>query len=280
MSDLSDPFTESRMTLSGGPLNIYAGELNTENSKSSIGILMGDKYKNPVPKGTSVWVTTTGGIVTTSTGFTENINLQPVTPAETVTKTNEGMTYVTLYAGNPFPTRENSRFIPNPNAQIGGSASFEMPSFDFDGDGVDNDGIAIVAAYSQGVDNEGRTVTVWNYVPIIFSLQVSTFEIESDKDIVYLGQTATITVTVHDKNGNPVMGGSKLTFETSNGVLSTKEIITNAFSGTEYRISLLNNLDPDVDQATDTIVSVKLDSPNGKMSSFSQPIHLEITATP
>jgi len=289
-----DPFTDSRITLAGAPLNIFAGELNTAESKSSISVLMGDKYMNPVPRGTAVWFTTTGGIITTSTGYTELAppEITRTTESEIYSLVYEGITYVTLYAGNPFPTLQNSGSLVNPNypgygpehfalADIYGVNPFDYdlngvrdPIFDYDGDGVSNDGIALVTALSQGVNDDGEQVIAWNFVPIIFSLQVAVFTVQSDKASLEIGETATITVRVYDSNGNPVVGGTEINFLSRWGSVSTNQITTNTPGTTIYQIALTNNLDPDVDESTDAIITVSLDGPNGTLTAFSPPVYL------
>ena len=286
MTDLSDPFSESHMTLSGGPLNIYAGELNTESSKSSIGILIGDKYNNPVPAGTAAWLTTTGGIVTTSTAYTEEAPevISAVTESEEYTATYEGITYVTLYAGNPLPTVVNSGTLANPNySSHGGPASFNIASLllasgygDFDYDGDYNDGIALVSAYSLGLDENDDQVVVWNFVPIVFSQQVNTFTVVPNVSSIDIGETATFTITIMDVNGNPVVGGSEISIDATYGTLSTREITTASPGRTRYTVSLTNTLDYLTDVATNAVVTVSIDSANGNFTASSAPIILTV----
>lgn len=259
-TDWSDPFTQSRMTVAGSPLNIYAGELNSEYSRSQITVLIGDRYQNPVPEGTAVYFTTTGGIVSTEQGFTNE----------------HGLCTNTLYAGNPFPTLLNSSELPNPNVSLGGPVTFQMPRFDFDGDGNDNNGICVVSAYSDGVDVQGNQVKVWDYVPIIFSLDVTTFEIEVEKTFMYIGETIFVTITIHDINGNPIAGGSMIKIDTAFGGLSTSQIETDSPGTTTYRVALTNNLDPAVDKAGDTVVNVTLESPNGNITDISEPVFMSL----
>jgi hypothetical protein len=259
-SDLSDPFTNSRVTVAGSPLNIFAGEMGTDNSKSTISVLIGDRYNNPVPEGTSVYFTTTGGIIDTKTGFTNA----------------QGIATVTLFAGNPLPTLLNSGTIANPNASLGGQSNFTMPLYDFDGDNVKNNGIAIITAYTQGVDQKGRQVTVWNYVPIAFSRQVTTFTVEPGTTTLLNGKSTDITITIHDFNNNPVMGGSTLEFSTALGSLSTTKVTTNSPGTNTYRVSLTNDIDPINDTPGNTVVTVKLTSPNGNLTETSAPIYMDI----
>ncbi|MFC1552465.1 Ig-like domain-containing protein [Candidatus Latescibacterota bacterium] len=295
-TDLDDPFGESRITIAGGPLNLFAGELNTLDSKSQITVLIGDKYNNPVPSGTSVFFSTTGGIVTTSTGYIGNIPVPPFTPettSEYITEDNEGIAYVTLYAANPFPTvLSGDLIIDNPNAEIPGSPDiFDISSyrnFDYDGDGEPNDGIAIVTASTRGLthdrdlDGYDDQVIAWNYIPIIFSksvdlnpLSFSKFTVTTDKDILHLGETAILTIRLYDNNGNPVVGGSTLVFTSDVGALSPATIETTGRE-TTYTVSITNDKDPQFGISGNAVVGVKLTSPNGNISTLSPPILLDI----
>ncbi len=258
-SNLNDPFRNSRMTLAGGPLNIFAGELNTTASKSTITVLIGDRYRNPVPEGTAVYFTTTGGIITSKTGFTNA----------------DGLASVTLYAGNPFPRWADSSVIANPNKSLGGPTTFTMPGYDFDGNGTMNDGVATVTAYTEGVDQLGRQVTVWNYVPIVFSKEVSTFQVTPESVNLLNGSSTVIHVKLHDSNGNPVVGGSTLDFSTTLGTLSASRITTNALGGTNYTVTLTNDIDPVNATPGNTVVTVKFKGANGEETRSTVPIYMD-----
>jgi len=226
-------------------------------------------YNNPVPEGTAVYFTTTGGSISTNSGFTDE----------------KGMATVTLYAANPYPTRQNSNRIENPNTE--GPEYFDMPVsallrpwFDLDGDGTLNNGIAIVTAYTEGVDDEDNDVTVWNYTPIIFSFAPTTFTVESAAPTVYRGETATITITLRDANGNPVMGGSELKLSSKIGSLSTATITTASPGSTVYTVALTNDLDPLSDLPGNTVINVALTSPNGDVTVTSAPIYMDTNTRP
>ncbi len=113
-------------------------------------------------------------------------------------------------------------------------------------------------------------------MPIVFSTQVATFTIETDKNLLYIGETATLTIRVYDINGNPVVGGSRFEFSSTWGNLSAKDMVTNTPGRTIYSITITNNL-VETNNPTDAVVSVDLESPNGYLTRFSPPILLSNT---
>jgi hypothetical protein len=262
-SNPGDPFTNSRMTVVGWPRIIFAEALNTDESKTTISVQVCDRYNNPVPEGTAVYCTTTGGNIYTTTGFTNA----------------QGIATVTLFAGNPFPTLLNSGSIENPNKSIGGPDSFIMsdylmPSFDFDGDGDLNNGVAIVTAQTQGVDQNGRQVTVWNYVPVVFTKWISVFTAEPATTNLLNGQSTIITITVHDTNKNPVIPGTEITITTDLGAISTSKITTDDLGSIKYYVTLTNNIDPINGTPGNTVVTVKLKNKNHELQVSTVPIYM------
>jgi hypothetical protein len=276
-SNLDDPFTESHVTIASSMLNLFAGEFNTVNSKSTISVQICDRYFNPVPEGTAVYCTTTGGNIDTSTGYTNA----------------QGIATFTLFAGNPFPTLVNSSSIENPNAALGGPARFTFPTFDYDSNGVPNNGIAFISCYTKGLDQNGRQITAWNYMPIVFSTRLNftngaEFSVTPGVVSLLRGQSTDIVIVIHDDNGNPVIGGSTIEISTpvmesgstTVGKLTTTKITTNSPGQTVYSVSLTNNLNPNryptPDISQNTIVTVTLRSPNGDYTRHSVPIFLSV----
>jgi len=262
LSTPGDPYTNSRIKLYSGPRNIYAGAIGTDYNKATITAAIADRYNNPVPPGTAIYFTTTGGYITNATGYTDE----------------NGMATVTLYSGNPFPTLDNSSKIPNPNYDPndpGSPEEFEIPKWDFDDDGVYNDGIATVIASTEGIDQNGDEATVWNFCQVIFSGPVHTFTVTSDADTLNIGQVAVIYITIKDINGNPIVGDSAITITASEGKLSTKSITTGDPGQIIYTTTLTNDLDPLTDTPGYAVVSVKLVSPNGNHTvELDKPIYL------
>jgi hypothetical protein len=74
---------EAHLSIGANPLNIPGLDMNSVTS--TIGVLLGDKYSNPVPQGTAVYFSSTEGVITTNTGFTDAT----------------GHASATLYSGNP-----------------------------------------------------------------------------------------------------------------------------------------------------------------------------------
>jgi hypothetical protein len=121
-------------------------------------------------------------------------------------------------------------------------------------------------------------VTVWNYRPIVFSQEVSMFTVDPGLTTVLRGESTDITVMVHDLNGNPIVGGSTIEFSTQMGVLSTAKITTYTPGVTVYTVTLTNDLDPLVDTAGNTVVTVRVKSPNGEYTKQSVPIFMSVSS--
>ena len=63
------------------------------------------------------------------------------------------------------------------------------------------------------------------------------------------------------------------------GELSTKVLTTGSPGGTTYKISLTNSLDPLSDSSGDTVVSVKLTTPNGGDKTVSSiPVYMSVSS--
>lgn len=230
-----------------------------------IGVILGDKYNNPIEEATTVYFTTTGGIITT----------------DAMTDAN-GRASVTLQNCYPFPFIESNdpnqltaSNIPNPN-----DSNIPLTVYipDFEGSVIknsvsayddygSNDGIAVLLAYTWGRNQSNELKKVWGTSMVVFSTSIHTFTVQADRDTLYIGQSANLNIRLFDINGNPVANGSNLTVSTTAGKLSESSLIASGdqygYGTTYFSTSLLDNLDPLEDESQQTIITLSLNSPNG-----------------
>ncbi|MDZ7372352.1 MAG: hypothetical protein ONB23_00140 [candidate division KSB1 bacterium] len=254
IEDISSPAT-SHLSVGVNPINVLGWGF--VNNTVEVVAVVGDRYNNPVPAGTAVYFTTTGGVIATYTGFTDE----------------EGVARVTLRTGQPYPTLDRFyQTITDPNT----GNIIPRPAFDFDGDGRENDGVARILAVTEGVDASGRAVKVWNVCNVVFSGPISTFVVTADRDTLYPGESATITIVIHDQNGNPIVPGSRIMAEAAAGKLSWSDLTTDDPGRVRYSLTLTNNLDPTDPEArpTATPVTVRVQSRNGNVEASTPPIQL------
>jgi len=186
---------------------------------------------------------------------------------------------VILQNTNPFPRLKapdtqqyTGTYFPNPNDSER-MINFVMP--DFEGGKVlntlgnmgNNDGIAAVVAMTSGKDQSNNDITVWAYTPIVFSTSVLVFKVDIDKNTLKVGEVANIVIEIYDLNGNPVAAGSTLKVGTDGGKIGNTDLIPAAdrwgLGITRFATTLVNNLNPEEDDAKTATVEVELKSPNG-----------------
>jgi len=237
-------------------------------SGTAITALLGDKYNNPVDEGTAIYFTTTGGVVTTD-----------------VQTNSSGFAVTSLFSGEPFPyvcpldPINNPHNIVNPNDPalylpivINDFESSVVPNSC--GNAGENDGNAVIYAYTWGRDQNGNDASVFATTQTVFGGRIDTFGVFVDPpvDTLELGENATIKIVVWDLHGNPPASGSSMQASTSAGKLSVEEFFPSrdryGFGGTRYSTNLLNNLDPFEDEPQMAEVTIELDAPNpnGKRS--------------
>jgi len=245
-----DPYqSSSHLAIGAGPINILGW--NRVNNRTTITVVVGDEYNNPVPEGTTVYFTTTGGVAATATGYVDE----------------NGVATITLITGAPFPTVARYHGLLNPNIEPPESIPGDPPNFD----GIDgpNDGIARVLATSEGVDENGNSAIAWSVCDVVFSGAVEEFSFTKNTpvDTLWIGGLAGMTIRIRDINGNPIVPESVLTAETTAGALSWTTWTTGDPGQIEYSLSVGNDLAPkepgDETEFKPALVTVKLDSPNG-----------------
>lgn len=275
IEDVNDAST-SHLSVGVSPLNVFGW--NIVNNTAKVTAVVGDKFNNPVPSGTAVFFTTTGGVISTYTGFTDD----------------EGVVTVTLHTGQPYPDVPrfyNTQFVsfdPNenhpdfslPTAVIPGP----IPDFEFSevlnsvGDFVENDGVGRILAVTEGVDASGNSARAWSVTNIVFSGLITTFEVTTSDTVLLPGESATIDFKIYDVNGNPIVAGSEITASSNGGALSWTSLTTSDPGGTRYQVILTNDLDPTDPnaRAITTPVTISVNSQNGNAVKSSPPIDLRL----
>ncbi|MCH7754980.1 Ig-like domain-containing protein [candidate division KSB1 bacterium] len=276
IEDVNDAST-SHLSVGVNPLNVFGW--NVVNSIATVTAVVGDKFNNPVPPGTAVFFTTTGGVISTYTGYTDA----------------EGLVTVTLHTGQPYPDVNrfyNTSFVsidPNeshpdfilPTNIIPGP----IPDFEFSevlnsvGNFGENDGIARILAVTEGVDSNGTSARGWSVTAIVFSGLISTFEVTTSATDLLPGESATIDFKIYDVNGNPIVAGSEITASSIGGALSwNTALITGDPGVTRYQVILINNLDPTDPDAVEitTPVTISVTSQNGNVVKSSPGIFLRL----
>ncbi len=272
IENVNDPAT-SHLTVGVQPLNVLGW--NVVNNTAVVTAVVGDKFNNPVPPGTAVFFTTTGGVISTHTGFTNE----------------EGVATVTIHTAQPYPTISryyNTFFDPNEMHPDFNKSTNVIPGPipDFDngevlnsqGDFGENDGVARILAVTEGVDANGNPARAWSVADLVFSGAISVFDVQTSATDLSPGETAVITFKIYDVNGNPITPGSEITVQTNAGQLSWTALTTGDPGTTRYEVLLTNNLDPTDPAATAQTanVTIVVNSANGNMIRSSPPINLNL----
>ena len=266
MENVSDIRT-THLTIVAKRLNIWAG-LDT----TLLTFLVGDKYNNPVEPGTAVYTTPSGGVATT------------------VSYTNEqGIANDTLFAGNPQPTiKRFYNYIGVQDPNLGTIIPGPIPDFErsqvpnFEGNMGENEGVARVVSYSEGIDANGRKARAWDWLYVVFSNTIQVMR-NNSKDVFaaqgnrleYLGTPRQIEIVIWDHNGNPISSGSLITAEVVPGSIqagvSWKEWRTDNGTGqVYYPLTITNAIDPQQPKPGWAQVKISVKSPNGVTSTWTE----------
>ena len=236
------PYMENRNDYTSTHLTVRPEKFNIWRSigTTTLTVAVFDKYHNPVQKNTAVYLTTSGGGVSTHTAYTDD----------------QGKATVILTGANPQPLiykyyygllmqdpNDATKILPGP---VYYSALGEWLLPNFDGDytfgypatlngwvinsmqdsiaacpryhnadnlyvALENDGIARIMAYTEGMDAAGQPVRAWDQTTVVFSGEVRYSD--NSKAVLggqtlYLGESSTVQFSLMDDNGNPIQSGS------------------------------------------------------------------------
>ncbi|MBU1920511.1 Ig-like domain-containing protein, partial [bacterium] len=259
IEDVSSGCLTSHMSLGASPCNMFG--MNIVGDSVRITALVGDRYNNPVTPGTAVYFTTSGGVITTSTGYTDS----------------SGFASVTLYSGNPLPTISrwlNTLTDPNLGTTILCSG---VP---------DQDGMAKVMARSAGVDATGDSVHVWATTNVIFDysqplLFIRDVSVDGDPNEreLFIGENALIRLALYDWNFWPMVTGTAITFSASSGNVYPNQIIVPCPGDTSFTVSFFNSLSLSDDDAA-TPVLINVEATYGSAYAFTETFTLRASLPP
>lgn len=285
------PYIENVNDLSTTHLTIAAERLNIWSTldTTKVSILVGDKHNNPVERNTAVYLTTSGGVISTHTAYTDE----------------SGRATVVLNGGNPQPTIDrfyNYAGMQDPNTRavlpgfmwFAGLGQWLIPNFDAypqsavgdeaypgiaagrilnsEGNTIQNDGIARIMASTEGMDAAGRSAIVWAQAavamtgPVFFEDNSMQVIAARGDNILYDGESATIRITLMDGNGNPVVSGTQikaaLTSESVQAKLSWTLFNTgNGMGQSYYNITIFNALNPERPKRGSTGIRIDWNNP-------------------
>ena len=238
IENIGDGCLSSHMALGASPCSMFGMDVVGESVE--LVCLVGDRYNNPVTPGTAVYFTTSGGVVTTATGYTDSA----------------GFARVTLYSGNPLPTISrwlNTLTDPNLGTTI---LCSDVP---------DQNGMAKILVKTAGVDATGDSVWVWATTNVVFdysqpilNLRETTVNGDPDERDLYIGENALIRFSLYDFNYWPMVSGTTISFSASSGNVYPSEIVVGCPGDTSYTVSFFNNLTTnDDDAATPVLINVE-----------------------
>jgi adhesin/invasin len=259
IEDIYNGCNSSHLAVGANPINFYGWY--TVNYATTLTAVVGDRYNNPVPTGTAVYFTTSGGVINTSTGYTDST----------------GVASVTMLSGAPYPTIWRwFTTLSDPNT--GGLILCTQPPTE--------EGVAMVMASSEGVDSSGNPAIAWGVANVIFSgpidsLYIVSATVNGNPTIreLYIGENAIITFRLFDENHHPVVPGSSINFSANAGMVFPSAIVTDDPGQIEYAVSFFNNLTTN-DDPTATPVLISVEGQNGSAYVFTETFMLWNTMAP
>jgi adhesin/invasin len=259
IEDIHNPCETSHMSLASSPCSIFG--MDVVGDSTVLVALVGDRYNNPVTTGTAVYFTTSAGVITTATGYTDSL----------------GFARVTLYSGHPLPSIDrwrNTLNDPNTGTEILCTAEPPQP------------GVAKIVASSAGVDAAGDSVTVWASTEVTFTysqpiLELREASVNGDRfeRTLFIGQAAIIRFATYDPDFWPLAAGSMIHFSASHGSVYPDHITIGCPGDTSYTVTFFNSLSlTDQDAASPVLINV--DTRFGSAYTFTETFTLRASLPP
>jgi adhesin/invasin len=205
--------------------------------ENTVTAFVGDQYGNPVPEGTSVYFSTSGGIVEGS-GNTNSL----------------GQASVTLVSSSPLPVSTALDPSTEYTTDVSGYCDFTAPK--------NGDGQAIV--FAQTVDRLGTAI--WTNTRTIFSGDTGIFAVSPTSFAVANGGSQSFSFRVHDLNGNPLTAGTAIAVSATVGDLVGDVNMTlpdtQSSGWTQFSFLLMDDDAAESDPAQFCILTITVNSSN------------------
>ncbi len=297
----SNDYASTHLTIAAEQLNIWK-TLGT----TVVSIAVFDRYHNPVQEGTAVYLTTSGGGISTHTAYTDKQGLAEVI----LTGANPQPHIHKFYYGDLVQDPNSGAVLPGPTYYID-LDEFLLPNFEADiaaegkynllggttsntmndslfvtdtprysnADGLyqnlENDGIARIVAYTEGHDLAGNPVRAWDQISVVYSGAVSyddDTETTLRNDTLNIGQARTFIFSLIDGNGNPIESNTSisaaLTGEVDAKLAWTELETSNGWGKDYYKLTITNNIDPSDTDAKVGYTKIKITWKNEHQSAY------------
>jgi len=226
------------------PQYLNSAGWKTYGLQNTITAFVGDQYGNPVPEGTSVYFSTTGGIIEGS-GNTNSL----------------GQVSVTLVSSSPLPVSTALDPSAEYTTDVSAYCDFTSPK--------NGDGQAII--FAQTVDRLGDPV--WTDTRTIFSGDTGILNVSPTSFSVPNGGSQSFSFRVHDLNGNPLTAGTTVNVSASVGDLVGDVNVTlpdtQSAGWTQFSFLLMDGDSAETDPAQTCILTISVtSSQNGNASTI------------
>ncbi len=214
----------------------FAGWM-TYGLQNAITAFVGDQYGNPVPEGTSIYFSSTGGIVEGS-----------------ATTDALGQASVILLSADPLPVSTALDPSTGYTSNVSSYCDFTSPK--------NGDGQAIV--FAQTIDRLGDPI--WTSTRTVFSGHSAILNVSPTSFAVPNGGSQTFTFSVHDVNGNPMTAGTSVSVSSSVGsIVGNVDVTlpdTQSAGWTSFSFMLMDDDSGDTEPAETCVLSISVTSAN------------------
>jgi hypothetical protein len=297
-------YMEDRNNYESTHLTVRAADYNIWRSlgTTELEIAVFDKYHNPVQNGTAVYLTASGGGVSTHTALTNEFGKASVI----LTGANPQPLIYKYYYGELMADPNNSSIVLPGPVYYSALGEWLLPDFEnglvantmedsiatcprYSGPDatyihLENDGMARVIAYTEGKDAAGDSIRVWDQIAVVYSGPVS-YDDDSETtllgDTLHAGEWRTVIFSLMDDKGNPIESNSTISAdimpEEAPAAISWTELNTGSGWGTVYyAITISNDIDPEKPKPGAAAIRIKWQSEHQFGTASTYPVFIDL----